>query len=219
MVWLGMHWVSSLLHSWNCFQHFITLGWNSYRASITDLSSLVQKNSLCTIRNNANISCVQFSTDSSHLLAFSAADYKTYCFDLRKVSTAWCILVGHEKAVSYAKFLDAGTLVSASTDNTLKIWDLSKTSSNCLSRDACILTLRGHTNEKVSHLWANLWNMETTSTRVGWRVLRSGTYQATMPDTPGHVFDMPRYMSYFHLLTDFRHSMNTPEHLLSMCQT
>ncbi|KAL2544297.1 Protein SPA1-RELATED 2 [Forsythia ovata] len=88
------------------------------------------KNSLCTIRNNANVCCVQFSTDSAHLLAFSSADYKIYCFDLRKVSTPWCILAGHEKAVSYAKFLDAGTLVSASTDNTLKIWDLSKTSSN-----------------------------------------------------------------------------------------
>ncbi|KAI3453791.1 hypothetical protein Pfo_010454 [Paulownia fortunei] len=110
--------------------------------------SINDKNSLCTIRNNANVCCVQFSAHSSHLLAFSSADYKTYCYDLRNVSTPWCILAGHEKAVSYAKFLDAGTLVSASTDNTLKIWDLKKTSSNCLSRDACILTLRGHTNEK-----------------------------------------------------------------------
>ncbi|GFP93443.1 protein spa1-related 2 [Phtheirospermum japonicum] len=49
---------------------------------------------------------------------------------------------------SFAKFLDVGTIVSTSTDNTLKIWDLKKTSSNSLSRDACILTLRGHTNEK-----------------------------------------------------------------------
>ncbi|KAL2517265.1 Protein SPA1-RELATED 2 [Abeliophyllum distichum] len=115
---------------------------------LVKLWSINEKNSLCTIRNNANICCAQFSTDSAHLLAFSSADYKIYCFDLRKVSTPWCILAGHEKAVSYAKFLDAGTLVSASTDNTLKIWDLSKTSSNCLSSDACILTLRGHTNEK-----------------------------------------------------------------------
>lgn len=52
--------------------------------------------------------------------------------------------------MSYAKFLDSGTIVSASTDNTLKIWDLKKTSSNSLSRDACVSSLRGHTNEKVS---------------------------------------------------------------------
>ncbi|GFP93439.1 protein spa1-related 2 [Phtheirospermum japonicum] len=59
-----------------------------------------------------------------------------------------CVLAGHDRVVSYAKFLDVGTIVSTSTDNTLKIWDLKKTSSNSLSRDACILTLRGHTNEK-----------------------------------------------------------------------
>lgn len=110
----------------------------------------MQRNSLCTIRNNANVCCVQFSAHSPHLLSFTSADYKTYCYDLRNVSTPWCILAGHQKTVSYAKFLDSETLVSASTDNTLKIWDLKKTSSNCLSRDACILTLRGHTNEKVS---------------------------------------------------------------------
>ncbi|KAH6805126.1 hypothetical protein C2S51_029957 [Perilla frutescens var. frutescens] len=110
--------------------------------------SINDKNSSCTIRNHANVCCVQFSPYSTHLLAFSSADYKTYCYDLRNVSVPWCVLAGHEKAVSYAKFLDAGTLVSASTDNTLKVWDLKKTSSNSLSRDACILTHRGHTNEK-----------------------------------------------------------------------
>lgn len=59
------------------------------------------------------------------------------------------MLVGHDKAVSYVKFLDSGTLVSASTDNTLKIWDLNKTSSVVPSPNACSLTLSGHTNEKV----------------------------------------------------------------------
>ncbi|XP_059662239.1 protein SPA1-RELATED 2 isoform X2 [Cornus florida] len=107
-----------------------------------------EKNSLCTIRNIANVCCVQFSAHSSHLLAFGSADYKTYCYDLRNVSTPWCILAGHEKAVSFVKFLDSETLVSASTDNTLKIWDLNKTSSSGLSTSACISTLRGHTNEK-----------------------------------------------------------------------
>lgn len=117
---------------------------------------LVQKNSLCTIKNNANVCSVQFSAHSTHLLAFSSADYKTYCYDLRNTSMPWCVLADHEKAVSYAKFLDAGTLVTASTDNTLKIWDLNKTSPNSLSRDACILTLKGHTNEKVSHIFLGL---------------------------------------------------------------
>lgn len=113
-------------------------------------SLLVQKNSLCTVRNVANVCCVQFSTDSSNLLAFGSADYKTYCYDLRNVSVPWCILSGHDRAVSFVKFLDSETLVSASTDNTLKIWDLNKTNSSGLSANACNITLQGHTNEKVS---------------------------------------------------------------------
>uniref|UniRef100_A0A5B6Z9B8 Uncharacterized protein n=1 Tax=Davidia involucrata TaxID=16924 RepID=A0A5B6Z9B8_DAVIN len=112
------------------------------------LWSINEKNSLCTIRNIANVCCVQFSAHSTHLLAFGSADYKTYCYDLRNVSHPWCILAGHDKAVSHVKFLDSETLVSASTDNTLKLWDLNKTSSSGLSTTACISTLRGHTNEK-----------------------------------------------------------------------
>ncbi|KAL6986369.1 hypothetical protein U1Q18_019737 [Sarracenia purpurea var. burkii] len=112
------------------------------------LWNINERNSTCTIRNIANVCCVQFSAHSTNLLAFGSADYKTYCYDLRNVSSPWCILGGHEKAVSYVKFLDSETLVSASTDNTLKIWDLNKTSSTDLSTNACILTLKGHTNEK-----------------------------------------------------------------------
>lgn len=115
---------------------------------LVKLWSINEKNSVCTIRNKANVCCVQFSPDSSHFLAYSSADYKTYCYDLRNVSAPWCILAGHEKSVSYAKFLDAETLISASTDNSLKIWDLNKTNSSGYSADACVLTLKGHTNEK-----------------------------------------------------------------------
>ncbi|GJM89794.1 hypothetical protein PR202_ga06015 [Eleusine coracana subsp. coracana] len=48
----------------------------------------------------------------------------------------------------YVRFLDPETLISASTDNTLKIWDLNRTNSSGLSADSCSLTLSGHTNEK-----------------------------------------------------------------------
>lgn len=102
-----------------------------------------------TIWNPANICCVQFSAYSSHLLAFGSADYKIYCYDLRHTRIPWCTLTGHEKAVSFVKFLDYGTLVSASTDNTLKLWDLKRTSLEGLSSNACSLTFKGHTNEKV----------------------------------------------------------------------
>jgi protein suppressor of PHYA-105 1 len=82
------------------------------------------------------------------LLAFGSSDFRTYCYDLRNLRTPWCILSGHNKAVSYAKFLDNETLVTASTDNTLKLWDLKKTTHGGLSTNACSLTFGGHTNEK-----------------------------------------------------------------------
>lgn len=108
-----------------------------------------QLNCTGTIKNTASVCCVQFSSHSSHLLAFGSADYKIHCYDLRTTRIPWCTLAGHGKAVSYVKFLDPCTIVSASTDNTLKIWDLNKTTSSGLSTNACSLTLRGHTNEKV----------------------------------------------------------------------
>uniref|UniRef100_A0A1J3EQG6 Protein kinase domain-containing protein n=1 Tax=Noccaea caerulescens TaxID=107243 RepID=A0A1J3EQG6_NOCCA len=112
------------------------------------LWSVNEKRSLGTIWSPANVCCVQFSAYSNHLLAFGSADYKVYCYDLRYVKTPWCTLAGHEKAVSYVKFMDSETIVSASTDNSLKLWNLNKTNSSGLSPGACSLTYKGHTNQK-----------------------------------------------------------------------
>ncbi|KDP28517.1 hypothetical protein JCGZ_14288 [Jatropha curcas] len=112
------------------------------------LWSINERGSIDTIWNPANTCCVQFSPSSTHLLCFGSADYKIYCYDLRHTRIPWCTLAGHEKTVSYVKFLDAETLISASTDNTLKLWDLYKTSPTGLSSSACRLTFGGHTNEK-----------------------------------------------------------------------
>ncbi|KAI3493429.1 hypothetical protein L1887_41819 [Cichorium endivia] len=112
------------------------------------LWSLNNKSSTCTIRSGANVCSVQFSSCSSHLLAFGSADYKIYCYDLRHTRIPWCTLAGHQNAVSYVKFLDSDSVVSASTDNTLKLWDLKKTSLEGISTDACCMTYKGHTNQK-----------------------------------------------------------------------
>lgn len=112
------------------------------------LWSINEKNCINTIRNVANVCCVQFSSHSSHLLAFGSADYKIYCYDLRNTRIPWCTLAGHGKAVSYVKFADPETLVSASTDNSLKLWDLNKTNATGLSTSACSMSLTGHVNEK-----------------------------------------------------------------------
>ncbi|XP_068477965.1 protein SUPPRESSOR OF PHYA-105 1-like isoform X1 [Phaseolus vulgaris] len=112
------------------------------------LWNISEKNSLGTIRNAANICCVQFSSYSTNLLFFGSADFKVYGYDLRHTRIPWCTLTGHGKAVSYVKFIDAEAVVSSSTDNSLKLWDLKKTSSTGLSSDACALTYKGHSNEK-----------------------------------------------------------------------
>ncbi|PKU62258.1 protein SUPPRESSOR OF PHYA-105 1 [Dendrobium catenatum] len=112
------------------------------------LWSIKERNCIATIRNVANVCCVQFSPHSSHLLTFGSADNKIFCYDLRNTRGPWCTLSGHGKAVSYVKFVDSDTLVSASTDNTLKLWDLNKSSTSGLSSNACSLTFTGHTNEK-----------------------------------------------------------------------
>ncbi|KAK8711335.1 hypothetical protein V6N13_146619 [Hibiscus sabdariffa] len=112
------------------------------------LWSINEKSSLGTIWSHANVCCVQFSSFSPHLMAFGTADYKVYCYDLRHARIPLCTLVSHEKAVSYVKFLDSNTLVSASTDNSLKSWDLNKTFSDGSPSTTCGLTFTGHKNEK-----------------------------------------------------------------------
>lgn len=111
------------------------------------LWNINERNSLATLRSHANICSLQFSTFNPHLLAFGSADFKVYCYDLRHVRTHLCTLSGHEKSISSVKFSDSKTLVSASTDNSLKLWDLSKASS-AESSNACCLTFNGHKNEK-----------------------------------------------------------------------
>lgn len=112
------------------------------------LWAINEKNSVSTIWNPANVCCVQFSPHSTNLLVFGCADNLIYCYDLRHTQIPWCTLAGHGKTVSYIKFLDSESIVSASTDNTLKLWDLKKANSDGFSSNACTLTYRGHTNEK-----------------------------------------------------------------------
>ncbi|KAM1168974.1 hypothetical protein ACFX19_031357 [Malus domestica] len=107
---------------------------------------LLQGVSIGTIKTKANVCCVQFPLDSSRSLAFGSADHKIYYYDLRNSMVPLCTLTGHNKTVSYVKFVDGTNLVSASTDNTLKLWDLSMSSSRVI--DTPVLSFTGHTNVK-----------------------------------------------------------------------
>lgn len=108
---------------------------------------LLQGVSVGTIKTKANVCCVQFPVDSSRSIAFGSADHRIYYYDLRNSKLPLCTLMGHEKTVSYVKFVDSTNLVSASTDNTLKLWDLSMCTSRVL--DIPLQSFTGHTNVKV----------------------------------------------------------------------
>lgn len=105
-----------------------------------------QGRSTGTIRTKANICSVEFPPDSSGVLAIGSADHNVYYYDLRNISLPLCTFVGHAKTVSYVKFMDSSTLVSSSTDNSLKLWDLSVSTSRVLNNP--IQTFTGHTNVK-----------------------------------------------------------------------
>ncbi|KAJ8764699.1 hypothetical protein K2173_007788 [Erythroxylum novogranatense] len=110
------------------------------------LWSINQGVSVGTIKTKANVCCVQFPLDSSRSLAFGSADHRIYYYDLRNSKVPLCTLIGHGKTVSDVKFVDSTTMVSASTDNTLKLWDLSMCTSRVI--DTPVLSYTGHTNVK-----------------------------------------------------------------------
>ncbi|KAL0443531.1 UNVERIFIED_CONTAM: protein SPA1-RELATED 3 [Sesamum latifolium] len=85
-------------------------------------------------------------TDSGRSLAFGSADHRIYYYDLRNSKMPLCTLDGHNRTVSYVKFIDSTTLVSASTDNTLKLWDLTMSTSRVL--DCPLQSFTGHLNVK-----------------------------------------------------------------------
>lgn len=101
------------------------------------------KEATCTIQNRANVCSVKFHPMSAHLLAIGSADHKIHCYDLRQSSSPLITLQGHRKAVSYVHWI-GDELVSASTDNTLKLWDVKQSNPQL----TCIRTYTGHSNEK-----------------------------------------------------------------------
>ncbi|KAF2071898.1 hypothetical protein CYY_006777 [Polysphondylium violaceum] len=93
-----------------------------------------------TIESKANICCVKFNPNSSNLIAFGSADHHIHYYDLRQHKEPLFIFKGHRKAVSYVKFINKDEIISASTDSTLKLWDV--------NQNDCIRTFTGHSNEK-----------------------------------------------------------------------
>ncbi|KAH7306604.1 hypothetical protein KP509_22G021600 [Ceratopteris richardii] len=99
-----------------------------------------QETSVLDIDMKANICCVKYNPGSSHHLAVGSADHHIHYYDLRNTLSPVHIFSGHRKAVSYVKFISSTELASASTDSTLRLWDVRE--------NTHIRTFKGHTNEK-----------------------------------------------------------------------
>ncbi|XP_014504634.1 E3 ubiquitin-protein ligase COP1 [Vigna radiata var. radiata] len=99
-----------------------------------------QEASVLNIDMKANICCVKYNPGSGNYIAVGSADHHIHYYDLRNISRPVHVFSGHKKAVSYVKFLSNYELASASTDSTLRLWDVKE--------NLAVRTFKGHANEK-----------------------------------------------------------------------
>merc|ERR1712178_661206 len=88
----------------------------------------------------ANVCCVKYNPEDGMKIAVGSADHNVHSYDLRNVRQPLHVFTGHRKAVSFVKFLSGTELCSASTDSTLRLWDVDE--------NRLVRMLHGHINEK-----------------------------------------------------------------------
>ncbi|TPX60812.1 hypothetical protein PhCBS80983_g01560 [Powellomyces hirtus] len=108
--------------------------------------SVNQKDAVATIHSTVNLCSVKWNPTHQHHVAFGSADHHIHYYDTRNLSAPLHIFQGHKKAVSYVRFADRNTLISCSTDSTLRMWDVDA-SISC-DKSVCVRTFAGHTNAK-----------------------------------------------------------------------
>ncbi|KAK0594950.1 hypothetical protein LWI29_002060 [Acer saccharum] len=96
----------------------------------------------------SSVCCVEFNPFGGALVAVGCADRKAYGYDVRKMSDPVIVFDGHKKTVTYIRFLDANTLVSAGTDGCLKLWNTNDSRT--------IRTYKGHVNSR-SFVGLSVW--------------------------------------------------------------
>ena len=96
----------------------------------------------------SSVCCVEFNPFGDALIAARCADRKAYAYDARKMVDPIHVFDGHTKTVTYVRFLDAETMVSAGTDGCLKLWNISDS--------RLIRTYEGHVNSR-SFVGLSFW--------------------------------------------------------------
>ncbi|CAH2070257.1 unnamed protein product [Thlaspi arvense] len=89
----------------------------------------------------AAICSVEFDPFGGPLLAVGCADRNAYVYDIRRIVDPIVVLDGHTKTVTYARFMDQHTIVTGSTDGSLKLWDIA-------NGRRVVRTCRGHVNSR-----------------------------------------------------------------------
>ncbi|KAK4777290.1 hypothetical protein SAY87_017477 [Trapa incisa] len=98
--------------------------------------------------SGAAVCSVEFNPFGGALLAVGCADRKAYGYDVRKLVEPVMVFSGHAKPVSYLRFLDTRSVVSASTDGCLKLWSVDDS--------RVVRTYRGHVNSR-SFVGLSVW--------------------------------------------------------------
>ena len=86
--------------------------------------STKQMRSVLTVETVANVCSVQFHPTNFHYIAVGCSDHHAYVYDLRNVNQPVTVLSGHKRAISYAAYSNDSELLTASTDNTLRLWNV-----------------------------------------------------------------------------------------------
>lgn len=108
--------------------------------------------SVGTIDARVNVCAVYFSPKNRNQLVFGSSDHCVHLYDIRQINKPINVFRGHRKAVSYVKYCNENEVISASTDSSLKLWDV--------NTGKCLQTMRGHHNEK------NFVGLATNGTHV-----------------------------------------------------
>lgn len=117
---------------------------------------------LATIDTRANACSVRFCPWDPYLVAVGSAAHSVLLYDLRRAggtSPPLATLPGHRKAVSYVRWATPNHIVSASTDGTLRLWDIRGAVEGTggpgvgggnagTGGGMCVRTYTGHTNDR-----------------------------------------------------------------------